>query len=223
MNIRKLTQNLHSADVLVIGFAILLSIINLLLAARIPHWWVMILVNGSVMALILWLAHARHNSESVLLRAIHDWYVVLLVFLSFKELYFMIKPMHSGRDYDDVLIAIDHGLFGVNPTEWLMRFANPYLTEILQIAYTSFYFLFIVLGYEFYRRHNLDLFHYFMFTCVYGFFLSYLGYFFLPAVGPRFTLHDFSMLNSVPSVVCQCRRLGGDGRSQFHSDRHNTA
>jgi membrane-associated phospholipid phosphatase len=201
MNIRTITQDLHSADVLVIGFAILLSIINLLFAAWIHHWWVMILVNVGVVALIFWLAHFRHHSESDLLRALHDWYVVLLVFLSFKELYFMIKPIHSGRDYDDVLIAIDHWLFGVNPTEWLMRFANPYLTEILQIAYTSFYFLFIVLGYEFYRRHNLDLFHYFMFTCVYGFFLSYLGYFFLPAVGPRFTLHDFSMLNSdLPGV-----------------------
>jgi membrane-associated phospholipid phosphatase len=30
---------------------------------------------------------------------------------------------------------------------------------------------------------------------VYGFFLSYLGYFFLPAVGPRFTLHDFATLD----------------------------
>jgi membrane-associated phospholipid phosphatase len=55
-----------------------------------------------------------------------------------------------------------------------------------------FYLLFLLLGYELYRRHNLDLFHYFMFTCVYGFFLSYVGYLFLPAVGPRFTLHDFA-------------------------------
>jgi membrane-associated phospholipid phosphatase len=76
------------------------------------------------------------------------------------------------------------------------------MTEILQIAYTSFYFLFLVLGYELYRRHNLDLFHYFMFTCVYGFFLSYVGYFFLPAIGPRFTLHDFSALDTdLPGVL----------------------
>jgi membrane-associated phospholipid phosphatase len=40
------------------------------------------------------------------------------------------------------------------------------------------------------------MFHYFMFTCVYGFFLSYLGYFFLPAIGPRFTLHEFSSLDT---------------------------
>jgi membrane-associated phospholipid phosphatase len=30
---------------------------------------------------------------------------------------------------------------------------------------------------------------------VYGFYLSYLGYFLLPAIGPRFTLHDFYAIN----------------------------
>ena len=33
------------------------------------------------------------------------------------------------------------------------------------------------------------------FLIVYGFYLSYVGYFFVPAVGPRFTLHDFQLLN----------------------------
>jgi membrane-associated phospholipid phosphatase len=69
------------------------------------------------------------------------------------------------------------------------------LTEVLQVAYTSFYFLFILVGYEFYRQKQIDYFLFFMFTIMYGFFLSYLGYFFLPAVGPRFTLHDFSGLD----------------------------
>ena len=107
----------------------------------------------------------------------------------------MIKPIHFGRDYDGLLISIDRWMFGVDPTQWLMQFAHPWLTEVLQIAYTAFYLLFLLLGYEIYRRKNYDLFHFFMFTCVYGFFLSYLGYFFLPAVGPRFTLHDFAMTN----------------------------
>jgi membrane-associated phospholipid phosphatase len=48
----------------------------------------------------------------------------------------------------------------------------------------------------------MDVFRYFMFTCVFGFFLSYLGYFALPAVGPRFTLHDFSALDKeLPGVL----------------------
>ena len=201
MNIRRLTQYLHSADILVIGFLTLLTVLNLVFASRIPHWWVMIIINFAVTGFVCWLGFARHSCGSKLIRVIHDWYVAPTVFFSFKEIYFMLKPMHFGRDYDDVLIAIDRWIFGVDPTHWLLQFANPWLTEILQLAYTLFYVLFLILGYEFYRRHNRDLFHYFMFTCVYGFFLSYLGYLTLPAVGPRFTLHDFmAMDKDLPGV-----------------------
>jgi membrane-associated phospholipid phosphatase len=201
MDLRRVTRSLHTSDILIIGFANLLSILNVSFSSRIPYWGRMVVINCCATVAICLLGYFRHASNSRLLRLVHDWYVPPIVFFSFKEIYFMIKPMHMGRDYDDVLIAIDHWLFGVNPTEWLMRFANPFVTEILQLAYTLFYFMFLFVGYELYRRHNPDLFHYFMFTCVYGFFLSYLGYFTLPAIGPRFTLHDFAALDrDLPGV-----------------------
>jgi membrane-associated phospholipid phosphatase len=73
-------------------------------------------------------------------------------------------------------------------------FAHPVLTEIFQVAYFSYYILFIILGVELYRRHAIRDFDMAAFLIVYGFYLSYLGYFVLPGVGPRFTLHDFSAL-----------------------------
>jgi membrane-associated phospholipid phosphatase len=201
MNIRDLTAKLHAADILIIGFAGILTLINIIFAWKIPDWWVLVIINCVVTVLICVLGIERHRTGSRVLRAIHEWYHAPIVFFSFKELYFMIKPLHGGRDYDDVLIAIDRWLFGTDPTVWLHHFAHPVVTEVLQIAYTSFYFLFLIVGHEFYRRKQIDVFLYFMFTIIYGFFLSYLGYFLLPAVGPRFTLHDFSALNSeLPGV-----------------------
>ena len=87
-----------------------------------------------------------------------------------------------------------NGSSALNPTR-LTHFAHPVLTEVLQVAYTIFYLLFLAAGLELYRRKDRAVFHFYMFTCVYGFYLSYLGYFTLPAVGPRFTLHDFGMLD----------------------------
>jgi membrane-associated phospholipid phosphatase len=191
----RLTSKLHSADVLIIGFFGFLTALNIIFAARIQHWQALVGINLCVMAMILALAQARHATGSPILAFVHDWYVPPMVFFSFKELYYMIRPIHLGRDYDAELIGIDRMLFGVDPTVWLSQYAHPVLTEILQIAYTSFFFLLLLLGYELYRRRNLDLFRFYVFTCTYGFFLSYLGYFLLPAVGPRFMLHDFTMLD----------------------------
>ncbi len=201
MNLRRVTAHLNAADVLVIGFFAFLSAVNIVFAFRIPHWWLMILINAAVVAAICILGWARHTTGWKVLALIQDWHVAPTVFFSFKELYFMIKPIHLGRDYDDVLIAADRWLFGVDPTHWLMQISTPWLTEILQIAYTLFYALFLLIGIELYRRNDKGAFHFFMFTCVYGFYLSYIGYFFLPAVGPRFTLHDFSALDrDLPGV-----------------------
>lgn len=201
MDFRRITRPLHNADLLIIGFFALLSVINVLFHQRIPSWWVLVLINIGLILFILGLAHARQLVGSRLLRFLHEWYTPPVVFYTFKELYFMIKPIHCGHDYDDWLIAADRFLFGVDPTQWLLRLATPWLTEILQIAYTLFYILFLIVGYHFHARGKTQLFLFYMFTIIYGFFLSYLGYFSLPAVGPRFTLHDFAALNTdLPGV-----------------------
>jgi membrane-associated phospholipid phosphatase len=195
MNLRKITATLHPSDIVIIGFYIFLSIVNVAFASRIPLWWVLVLVNVAVIGFLVALGSAEQKTGWRVLTWIHDWHVAPTVFFTFKELYFMIKPIHGGVDYDDWLIAADRFLFGVDPGRWLMQFAQPWLTEILQLSYTLFYLLFIIIGIELYRKRANDLFHYFMFVAVYGFFLSYVGYFFLPAVGPRFTLFDFPSLD----------------------------
>ncbi len=202
MKLRTLVGFLHSADLLIMVFGAFLSVLNALFSREIPHWWIMILVNCGATAAILLLAWLRSVTGWRVLAFVHDWYPAPLVFFTFKELYFIIRPMHHYQDMDDVLIAIDRWLFGVDPTVWLMRYAHPLLTEILQIAYTTFYFLFFLIGFELYRRDSRGAFHFFMFTCVYGFFLSYIGYLFVPAVGPRFTLHDFAALDQeLPGIL----------------------
>ena len=71
-----------------------------------------------------------------------------------------------------------------------------------------------------------------MFTCVFGFYLSYLGYFALPAVGPRYTLHDFNSLDAETAraladprapLVRELGRVHPDGREQCGCDGGHAA
>jgi membrane-associated phospholipid phosphatase len=202
MTLRKMIHSLHTTDLLLIAFGAFVTVLNVVFYREIPHWWQIIIINSVGTILIVLMAYARSATGWKFLAYVHDWYAAPCVFFMFKELYFVIRPIHGYRDLDDLLIAADRWLFGVDPTVWLMRFAHPVLTEVLQIAYTTFYFLFILVGVELYRRPLKGPFHYFMFACVYGFFLSYLGYLLIPGVGPRFTLHDFSALDQeLPGVL----------------------
>jgi membrane-associated phospholipid phosphatase len=200
--LRNLFISLHSIDRLLMAFWWLLSLICLVLHARITSWQLIIAANIAASFITCALAWANQSFGLKLWRWIHDWAAFPLVVFTFKEIHFLIGPLHQGRDYDRLLIAIDYALFGVNPTQWLAQFANPFSTEVLQIAYSLFYVLFVVAGVELYRKQDLSQFRYFRLTVVYGFFLSYVGYFIFPAVGPRFTLHDFSKINTeLPGIV----------------------
>jgi membrane-associated phospholipid phosphatase len=155
----------------------------------------MVLANLAAIFFVLTLARIAGISRSKALRWIHDWVAFPMVLFTYKQIYYLVPSIRQGKDYDSLLIAIDHWLFRVNPTQWLAQYSSPFLTEALQISYSVFYAFFIAIGLELYLKKEYGKFKYFSLTIVYGFFLSYLAYFLLPAVGPRFTLHDFSNID----------------------------
>lgn len=167
---------------------------NIIFLKRIEHWYILILLNIFVIILTLLLAYYDYNKNNFWLRQLHLWYYAPLIFVTFKELYLMIRPIRNV-DFDHLLIAADRWIFGCDPTIALEKIANPFLTELLQISYGTFYFLPIILAMALYLKNNKLESDYVIFSVVYGFFLSYIGYFILPAIGPRFTIHNFDTTN----------------------------
>lgn len=194
MTVHKLLVPLNPADLVTVSFLLFLTFLNLIFHSRVADWILLVPLNFVAIALIFILAYETDTRRTVGFMQLHRWYLYGAVLLVFKELYLMVRPIHPV-DYDQLLIDIDRWIFGVNPTEWFTQFAHPVITEILQIGYSSYYLLFIILGIDVYRKHSWKGFDTAVFMVVYGFYLSYLGYFLLPAVGPRFTLHPFDQLN----------------------------
>lgn len=190
-----LRRILTPLDAASIGFLTTLIVLCLAFASRVDMWVTLVLVDLAVIGTILTLAWIAERRPSKLLIGLHRWYAYPIVLFVFKQIYLMVRPIHPV-DYDDLFIAIDRWVFGADPTVWVFQFSHPVVTEILQVAYFSYYILFIVLGVEIYRRFPVREFDRAAFLIVYGFYLSYIGYFLLPAVGPRFTLHDFHALNT---------------------------
>jgi membrane-associated phospholipid phosphatase len=90
----------------------------------------------------------------------------------------------------------------VNPTVWIGQFAHPALTEYLQIWYNLFQLLLCVPAVAFYRRRRMKEFRIYAMTILFGFYLSYIAYFFMPAIGPRFEVHDFNSIDKeLPGLV----------------------
>ncbi len=193
--IKRFIEKLKPLEVATVAFYLLMTVTVIAFAGRIPQWNFLVPLNLMIVVMVYFIGVYDTNNDSVLSNLFRFLYPVGLIFVTFKEIYWMVKPIHP-YDYDYWLIAIDHMIFGANPTQVLSRFANPVLTEILQVAYNSFYILPVILGVSLVIQKKTEEVNYALFTVVYGFYLSYIAYFAFPAVGPRFTLHDFNAMNS---------------------------
>lgn len=171
-----------------LGVLAALSLLTLLFYAGLPDPGEILLrfaVMGGFLALIVFLARRTERLPPAI-RVGVDFYPVAFIPFVFESLGPLIAAAR-GRARDDLLIAADRALFGTDVTVWLERLARPLLTDVFYLFYSSYYFIAIVLGAVLWRRSAPTARRY-IFTLTFCYFVSYIGYFLLPALGPRFAL-----------------------------------
>jgi membrane-associated phospholipid phosphatase len=188
-------STLRAMDAVSLLFLVLLTLANIVFSVRIPQWWLLVVLDLAMGGFVLYLISSAREARTPVRQFLRDWYPVAVTLIVFKELYLMVHPINP-HDFDPVFIAIDRWMFGTDPTRWLEHWTNPLLTEVMQFSYSMFYFLFLIAAIEYYQKNRVEEFRYGMFVVLYGFYLSYVFYFIFPAVGPRFTLHNFDATNT---------------------------
>jgi len=117
------------------------------------------------------------------------WYPLIYVAFCYKEMALLI-PAVRHSDADEWLAALDRAVWHANPTVWLERIASPALTEFLQIVYTLFVPVVLLVAFLLWRQRRFTEFQYYAFLIALGYLVSYVGYLIVPARGPRFLLRD---------------------------------
>jgi membrane-associated phospholipid phosphatase len=180
---------LNPIDRLTLSFIVLLTTVILFNVSFIPSWPQLICKYSLLALVIISLATLNRSVPgSRFFNFMHAFIPIISVAMIFNSLGDII-PFIRQRYYDDVLISIDYTLFATHPTVWMERFNSALLTALLQVAYSSYYFMPIALGTSLFLRDKRDEFETAVFSIIFCFYLSYIGYMLFPAVGPRFTLN----------------------------------
>ncbi|MEC4677088.1 MAG: phosphatase PAP2 family protein [Nitrospirota bacterium] len=156
-------------------------------------------------------------------RLAHDLIFPLIsiaaVFDSLGYIVHYINPI----DIDPLLIRLDYRLFNGYPTVMLERFISPLLTDVMQAAYSGYYFLPFALGIALkIRKDDSAAFDYSLFLIMFCFYLSYTGYMLMPALGPRYTMNHLQSMELDGLFITQpvqwlLNRLEGIKRDAFPS------
>jgi membrane-associated phospholipid phosphatase len=180
-------------DVITCGYLVIIGLLATVFAERIPQWWWYPLAHAMlVLALGIFLLRLSPIPTGWV-RFLRWWYPALLIPFIFNELQYLVHPINPV-DIDAQLMAIDYALFGVHPTVWFERFTVPWLSEYMQLAYVTFYFLPFILCTPLYRQGQFLAFRVSLCALLLGYYVSYLLYFLTPARGPRFYLAAYHTL-----------------------------
>lgn len=211
---------LRNADSLNLFFLVFLLTVTAIFHQRISDAAILIMLYAALIFFQIMLI--RVKDKGVFCGWVYDLIFptisILAIFDSLGRLVHSLNP----KDIDPLLIRLDNTLFFGNPTVMMEKLTVPLLTDVLQVAYTSYYFLPITLGIVLKVKKDGAAFDRAIFLIMLCFYLSYVGYMLMPAIGPRFTLSHLQHVELKGFLIAQpiqefLNRLEGIKRDAFPS------
>jgi len=166
---------------------VVLTALTLALRDRLEHPGRLLIgyaVLAAVLVIVTWLVPNEDRLPPPLTFLI-DFYPAVFLPVLFNMLEPLIAALRGGAR-DDLLIAVDRALFGVDVTVWMQRFVRPWVNDMFYMFYATYYFLALTLGLVLWLRDRPTA-RRFVFTLMVVYYVSYAGYFAVPALGPRFS------------------------------------
>lgn len=164
----------------------MLAVLALLVRDRLTDLSGMLLGYGGLAAAVLAMTALARRADRLPapLVFLADFYPALLLPLLFNTLEPLIQALRGGPR-DDLLIAADRAIFGVDVTVWMQSLVHPRLNDVFYLFYATYYFIALTPGVVLWVRDRAIA-RRFIFTLMVVYYVSYAGYFTIPALGPRF-------------------------------------
>jgi membrane-associated phospholipid phosphatase len=178
---------------LTLFFLIGLILLTLVFQGRIPLWRSLLLNYAILLGLLfaLTLSSSRKGIGKVS-TFFHHFSPILFVVFIYESLGNLIQYLQP--DVDPWLIQIDFFMFGVHPTLWMEQWIVPWFTDIMSLAYLSYYFIPVVFAVVLYLKGRMVEFERSIFVLAFGYYISFIGYLLFPAIGPRYAMaHLYSI------------------------------
>ncbi len=182
MNVSK---NIKLFDYINIAYYFFMMAIIIAHYNTIPNPLYLISVYAAIIVATFYLINKNNHTKFT--KVLRYFYPFIFIGFVFESLGFIV-PFINPHNKDAVFIKIDRLLFS-SDVALIFNFLNiKGLVDYLQLAYLSYYFLPLFLIYYFYSKKEIKKLNYALFALSLGYYISYIGYIILPAIGPRYSL-----------------------------------
>jgi len=180
-------RRIHPMEGLTLLFLTAILLLIILFYPQFPNGPVLLAQSVALILMVLIVSGVRSRwGVHKAVRSLCTFFYLAFIIAVFQWIGDVIP--HLGHNVDRLLIKIDFALFAVHPTIWLERLVAPWLTDILCLAYVTYFFIPVILIVILIVQGHEQQCMVAVFTLLLGFYSVFLAYIVMPAVGPRFTL-----------------------------------
>jgi membrane-associated phospholipid phosphatase len=176
-------------DIAFLSYLVGISVLVSLFHRGVDRWWIYVIAHSIAAGIVVLFIRRASGSTRPFTRFLRYWYIPLFLTVFYEQIDAFILGLH-GRYFDHVIYNFEKWLLSVHPSVWMEGFARPVLTEIMKIAYHSYYWIGPLLGISLYIRRDLIPFRRLLFSVSLAFFISYFGFILFPVLGPRYALSN---------------------------------
>lgn len=181
----KLASMMKPVDWLVGSYQLLMAAAALVFRDNFDNWALVFVRHLLALTVVVSVRGLAQKYPKKWLTVVSDWYLGLALPLAYTWAGDFVHAIFPWK-IDRTLHAADLWLLGVDPTAYLQGFARPWLTDIMQLSYCSF-FLIIFSGYLIlYLKGNRRHFQNYEMVVLTGLYGTYIWFMLLPAHSPRF-------------------------------------
>lgn len=152
---------------------------------RVPAWAALLLTNS--VSLVVILLFVRNSRRSPTWTFLHDWYPLAMPIVTFEEVS-RLSLIFRNHWQDPYILAWESRFFHVPPTVWLGQHGSPWITELVEVGYFSYFVLLMIVAGVFYARRMASPFRLVMDASVLSYMMCYVVFLLFPTEGPAHTL-----------------------------------
>lgn len=198
--------------------AFFLTTATLILARpyRVLSWPALLLAN--LISLVSVFLCVRNSGVSPTWSFLHDWYPLAMPIVTFEEVS-RLSLIFRNNWQDHYILAWESRFFHTAPTVWLGQHGSPWITELIEVGYFSYFVLLMIVAGVFYARKMSVPFRQVMDASVLSYMLCYVVFLVFPSEGPAHTLRaqqDFPLPSGGPfhwAVLLIQKRAGVHGNA----------
>ena len=177
-------KKLAAFDLVVLGYIAIVTAI--VLVVRPPGTPLYLAGHAAMVALIGLIIHAQDRFGGSVWSFCRYWYVLFASAAAFREIHYLVPQVHNFDDnrYDRILQSLDRRWFG-DVDGFFLSGWPPVVIDLLHLCYWFYFISSMIPCWALFLRKEWDRLREMLSVVMIALFLSYLGYFLVPAIGPH--------------------------------------